>query len=176
MAITRADKEQIISSVAERFGRAKAAFLVNYKGMSVEQVTNFRKKLNESNSEMKVVRNTLALRALKDFPGEKEALEKELIGTNAFVFAYDDASASAKAISEFAEDVEHLELKSGVMDGAGLDEARIKYLATLPPLDVLRAQFLGVLQAPASKFVGTLAAVPGGFVRVLNAYKEKQEN
>ena len=54
MAITRADKEQIISSVAERFGRAKAAFLVNYKGMSVEQVTNFRKKLNESNSEMKV--------------------------------------------------------------------------------------------------------------------------
>jgi large subunit ribosomal protein L10 len=122
---------------------------------------------------MQVVRNTLAKKALEKFPEMGAALSSRLKGTNALVFAYGDVSASAKVLSAFAKDVELLQLKSGVMDGAFLSEEMIKYLSTLPTKEVLRAQFLGLLQAPMSKFVRTLDAVPGSFVRVLAAQKDK---
>jgi large subunit ribosomal protein L10 len=171
--ITRADKAQEIASLSEKFGRAKAAFLVDFKGMTVEQVTTLRKKLVPVESEMKVVRNTLAIRALMDHPESESAIKDSFVGTNAVVFAYADAPASAKALSDFAKEVELLQLKVGVMEGKALDANGIKALANLPSKEVLRAQLLGVLQAPMSKFVGTLNAVPSGFVRVLAAQKDK---
>ena len=171
--ITREDKSTEIAALSERFGRAKAAFLVDFKGMTVEQVTSLRKKLVPVDSEMKVVRNTLAIRALNDHPASKTAMESTLVGNNAVVFAYGEAPAVAKALSDFAKDVEILQLKGGVMDGSKLDSNGIKALANLPSKDVLRAMFLGVLQAPASKFVRTLSAVPTGFVRVLGAQRDK---
>lgn len=174
--ITRAIKADQIKDIADKFSRAKAAFLVDFKGLKVEQVTNLRKKLHPAESEMQVVRNTLAKKALEQFPAMNTALKNHLKGTNAIVFAYGDVTASAKVLSGFAKDVELLQLKSGVMDGAELNEEKIKYLSTLPAKDVLRAQFLGLLQAPMSKFVGTLNAVPSGFVRVLAAHKDKQGN
>lgn len=170
----RAQKVEVISGITDRLQRSAAAFLVDFKGMNVEQVTDLRKKLFAVEAEMKVVRNTLAKRALADFPKESDALAADFVGTNAFVFAYGEASGPAKTLSDFAKEVEHLELKSGVMEGERLDEARIKYLADLPPKEVLQAQLLGVLAAPAGKFVRTLSAVPSGFARVLNAYKEQQ--
>ncbi len=173
--ITRADKAQEIALLSERFGKAKAAFIVDFKGMTVEQVTSLRKKLHPVESEMKVVRNTLALRALMDHPKSQEAMKNSFAGTNAVVFAYGDASASAKALSDFAKDVEQLQLKSGVMEGKGLDANGIKALASLPGKDVLRAQLLGLFQAPMAKFVRVLNAVPSGFVRVLAAHQEKQQ-
>lgn len=173
--ITREEKHAEISSLSDKFGRAKAAFLVDFKGMDVESVTKLRKTLKPIQSEMKVVRNTLAIRALADHPTLKPALESSLVGTNAIVFVYDDPSASAKALSLFGKDVEAFQMKSGVMDGAALDEAGIKYLATLPGKNELRAMLLGTMAAPMTKFLGTLQAVPEGFVRVLNAHKEKLE-
>lgn len=172
--ITRADKAQEIASLSEKFGRSKAAFLVDFKGMSVEQVTTLRKKLVPVESEMKVVRNTLAIRALQDHPEAEAAIKDAFVGNNAIVFAYGEAPASAKALADFAKEVEMLQLKVGVMDGQKLDSNGIKALANLPSKEVLRAQLLGVLQAPMSKFVGTLNAVPSGFVRVLAAQKDKQ--
>ena len=173
--ITRAIKAEQISSLTDKFGRAKAAFVVDFKGMTVEQVTALRKKLHASESEMKVVRNTLALRALQDHPKSHAALEKSLIGNNAIVFAFGEAPASAKALTDFAKDVEQLQVKCGVMEGSKLDVSGIKALANLPSKEVLRAQLLGVLQAPMSKFLGTLNAVPSGFVRVLAARKDQQQ-
>ena len=173
--ITREDKQQEVTSLSEKFGRSKAAFLVDFKGMDVESVTKLRKTLKPIHSEMKVVRNTLAIRALNDHPVIKPALENKLVGTNAIVFVYEDPSASAKALSNFGKEVEAFQLKSGVMDGAALDEQGIKYLATLPGKNELRAQLLGTLSAPMTKFLGTLQAVPAGFVRVLNAKKENLE-
>lgn len=143
--------------------------------MDVESVTKLRKSLRPVESEMKVVRNTLARRALADYPEMKSALEDKLVGTNAIVFAYGDASASAKALSKFGEDIEAFQLKTGVMEGQALDEAKIKYLATLPSKDELRAKLLGALQGPMSKMLGTLQAVPAGFVRALNAYAETKK-
>jgi large subunit ribosomal protein L10 len=172
--ITRAIKAEEIASLSDKFGKAKAAFLVDFKGMSVEQVTTLRKKLFTSESEMKVVRNTLAIRALANHPSSESAIKDSFVGTNAIVFAYADATASAKVLSDFAKDVELLQLKVGVMDGQKLDNSAIKALANLPSKDVLRSMLLGVFAAPASKFVRTLNAVPTGFVRVLAAHQEKQ--
>lgn len=173
--ITREEKQAEVTSLSEKFGRSKAAFLVDYKGMDVESVTKLRKALKPIQSEMKVVRNTLAIRALADHPSLKPVLEDKFVGTNAVIFAYEDPSASAKALTAFGKDVEAFQLKSGVMDGTALDTNGIKYLATLPGKNELRAQLLGLFAAPMTKFLGTLQAVPEGFVRVLNAQKEKQE-
>jgi large subunit ribosomal protein L10 len=170
---TRDEKAVEITALSERFGRAKAAFLVDFKGMTVEQVTSLRKKLVPVESEMKVVRNTLAQRALKDHPASESAIKDAFVGNNAIVFAFGEAPPVAKALADFAKDVELLQLKAGVMDGAKLDSKGIKALASLPSKEVLRAQFLGVLQAPASKFVRTLSAVPTGLVRVLGAQRDK---
>lgn len=172
--MTRSDKVQEVKVIAEKFSRAKAAFLIDFKGMKVEQVTSLRKKLHPVESEMQVVRNTLAKKALEQHPQLSAALKDHLKGTNAIVFAYGDVPASAKTLTMFAKDVELLQLKTGVMDGAALNQDKIKFLSTLPSKEVLRAQFLGLLQAPMSKFVGTLNAVPSGFVRVLSAHKDKQ--
>ena len=171
--ITRAIKADEIASLSEKFGRSKAAFLVDFKGMTVEQVTTLRKKLVPVEAEMKVVRNTLAVRALMDHP-KSQVLSDSFVGNNAVVFAYSDASASAKALTDFAKDVELLQVKVGVMDGTKLDAKGIKALASLPSKEVLRAQLLGLMQQPMAKFVGTLNAVPSGFVRVLAAKKDQQ--
>lgn len=173
--MTRERKSEEISFISERFGRAKAAFLVDYKGLNVEKVTDLRKTLRPLEAEMKVVRNTLAIRALKDHPEVETALSDKFVGTNAIVFVYGDASAPAKALSEFQKTAEELQIKSGVMDGKGLDEQGIKFLATLPGKDELRAQLLGLLSAPMGKFLGTLDAVPAGFARVLDAYRQSKE-
>ncbi|MBX3017442.1 MAG: 50S ribosomal protein L10 [Bdellovibrionaceae bacterium] len=168
----RTEKEQEIQVFVEKFSKAKAAFLVDFKGMKVEQVTNLRKKLHPVKGEMKVFRNTLAKRALKGFPEIEQALSGSFKGTNAVVFAYEDASALAKTLATFAKDVELLQLKTGVMDGQKMDSAKINFLATLPSKEVLRAQFLGVLQAPGTKLARTLKEAPASLVRVLAARKE----
>lgn len=173
--MTRAQKAEQITAISERLGRAKAAFLVDFKGMNVEEVTSLRKKLRPSESEMKVVRNTLAKRALKDYPALETALATSFKGTNAIVFAYGDASASAKALTEFGKQVEELVIKTGVMDGKALNEAGIKYLATLPSKPELQAKLLGTLQAPMGKLLRVMNAVPGGFVQALEAYRSQKE-
>ena len=172
--LTRAQKAERISNLSTDLSRAKATFLVDFNGMNVEQVTNLRKDLRKVHSEMKVVRNTLAKLALKDHPETGAALEGEFVGTNAFVFAYEDASASAKALAEFSKVVEKLKLKTGVMEGQKLDEARIKYLATLPGKDELRAQLLSVMLMPATNAVRVMNAIPSGFLNVMNAYTDSK--
>lgn len=162
--ITRAIKEQEVKSLAEKFAKSKGAFIVDFKGMKVEQVTSLRKKLHQSESEMKVIRNTLAKRALKSHPEADKALSSSMKGTNAIVFSYGEINATAKTLADFAKDVEVLQIKTGMMDGEALDANRIKFLATLPGKDQLRAQFLAVLKAPAAKLA-----------RCLDAYVQKAQ-
>lgn len=173
--MNREEKAQEIASLSERFGKAKAAFLVDYKGMDVESVTKLRKILRPLQAEMRVVRNTLARRALKEHPTMESAIAESFVGTNAVIFAFGDPSAPAKSINDFAKEVEILQIKAGVMDGAFLDESKVKYLATLPSKEELQAKLLGVLSAPMTKYLGTLQAASSGFVRVLNAYKGQKE-
>lgn len=167
--ITRDHKEQEIKNLTEKFEKSKAAFIVDFKGMKVEQVTDLRKKLHPVESEMKVVRNTLARRALQKYPDMEKAISSSLKGTNAIVFSYGDISAAAKTLATFAKDVEIFQLKTGVMDGQQLDENKIKFLSTLPGKDQLRSQLLAVFNAPATKLARTLNEVPTAFARVLQA-------
>lgn len=174
MITTRAEKEQSVKTIADKMALAKAAFIVDFKGMKVEQVTDLRKKLFTLESEMKVVRNTLARRALKANPEIDRAIGSSFTGTNAIVFAFGDISATAKALSSVAKTIEVFQLKTGVMDGKPLDEAKIQFLATLPGKDQLRAQLLGVFLAPASKLVRTINEVPSCLARVLQAKADQK--
>ena len=170
--MTRQHKVEEVAAISDKLGKSKATFLVDFKGLNVEEVTTLRKKLQPIDTEMKVVRNTLAKRALKDFPEVESFWSEQLVGTNALVFSYEDPSAAAKVLSEFGKEAEELQMKYGVMDGKGMNADQVKYLATLPGKDELRAQLLAVFSAPMSKFMGQLEAAPASFVRVLNAYKE----
>jgi large subunit ribosomal protein L10 len=171
--ITRESKAQEVSEISERFAKAKAAFLVDFKGLTVEKITKFRKLLRPLQSELKVVKNTLALRAMKDHQQFDGPLKDHFTGNNGVIFAYEDVGALAKAITAFVKDNEALLLKAGAMDGKALSEAQIKYLATLPGKPELQAKLLGTMQAPAQKFVSLLSQVPSSFVRVLAAKRDK---
>lgn len=172
---TREDKAKEISDISDRFNKAKAAFLVDFKGLDVEKMTKLRMTLTPMQSELRVVKNTLARRALDQAPQYGEALKDEFTGNNAVVFAYEDASAPAKALNEFTKDNEALVIKTGAMDGKKLDESQVKYLATLPGKDQLRAMLLATMQGPMSNMLGLMNNVPGGFVRLLAAYKDQKE-
>jgi large subunit ribosomal protein L10 len=173
--MTRQVKADEIKSISENFARAKAAFLVDFKGLSVEKATKLRKALIPIKSELRVVKNTLARLALKDHPGFNSALGESFTGNNGVVFAYEDPSASAKSLTAFIKENEELVLKTGAMDGKALSEEMVKYLATLPGKPELQAKLLGTLQGPMASFLGLMNNVPGTFVRLLAAYKEKQE-
>ena len=158
----RADKETDIKMISEKLAKAKGAFVVDFKGMKVEQVTSLRKKLHAAQSEMKVVRNTLAKRAFKDHPTISSAFDSTMKGTNAIVFAFNEVVGVAKALADFGKDVEALKIKTGIMDGEALDANKIKFLATLPGKDQLRAQFLCLLKEPSARLV-----------RLMNVYATK---
>lgn len=160
--ITRADKETAIKDLAAKVAKSKGAFVVDFKGMKVDQVTSLRKVLHKTDSEMKVVRNTLAKLALKDHPEFHAAFNASLKGTSAIVFSYGEVVATAKALADFGKDVEVLQIKTGIMDGEHLDSAKIKFIATLPGKNELRAQFLAMLNAPGS-----------ALARCLDAYVQK---
>jgi large subunit ribosomal protein L10 len=158
----KVDKEADIKLISEKMQKAKGAFIVDFKGMKVEQVTSLRKKLHAAESEMKVVRNTLALRAFKDNPMADKAFNDKMTGTNALVFAFNDVVGVAKTLADFGKDVEALKIKSGIMDGEALDDKKIKFLATLPGKDQLRAQLLMLFKEPSARLA-----------RVLDAYATK---
>lgn len=158
----KADKNADIKLISEKIAQAKGAFVVDFKGMKVEQVTSLRKKLHAAESEMKVVRNTLAKRAFKGNAVQEQALASHLTGTNAIVFAFNEVVGVAKTLAEFGKDVEALKIKSGMMDGEALDTNKIKFLATLPGKDQLRAQLLMLMKEPSARLA-----------RVLNEYATK---
>lgn len=157
----RSQKETDVKLISDKMAQAKGAFIVDFKGMKVEQVTNLRKKLHAAESEMKVVRNTLALRAFKGHPAAEKAFAN-MTGTNAIIFAFNEVVGVAKALADFGKDVEALKIKSGMMDGEALDDKKIKFLATLPGKDQLRAQFLMLLKEPSTRLA-----------RVMNEYATK---
>ncbi|MCS6838044.1 MAG: 50S ribosomal protein L10 [Bdellovibrionaceae bacterium] len=167
--VTREDKARMINQVADSIKKSKAFFLVDFKGLKVDQVTQLRKKLYQAQAEMKVTRNTLALRALDREGIQDQTLRDAFVGTNAFVFAYQDVASVAKSISDFAKDLEIFKVKAGFMEGRILASQQIAFLASLPPLEVMRAQFLGVLNAPAARLARTLNEVPASLARVLQA-------
>lgn len=166
--MNRTEKEQIVKELTEKLNGVKAAFIADYRGINVEQVTQMRRELVAAGVDYRVVKNSLLRLASKDTPAAAE-LVKFCTGPTAIALAGDDVVAPAKILAKYAEQVNAFELKAGVLDGKLIDVAGIIALSKLPSREELLAKALSSMNAPVSNFVGTLAAIPRSLVQVLNA-------
>lgn len=172
--MNRETKQQQVAELHDKLKRAKAVFLADFRGMNVEQATTLRNELRAAAIEYKVVKNTLLELASRET--DKESLTPHYSGPTAIALSYDDPVAAAKVLSKFAKaQSATFKLKAGVLSGKPMTVSDIQALADLPSREVLIAKLLGTINAPVANFVGVLAAVPGSFVRVLNAIKSKKE-
>jgi large subunit ribosomal protein L10 len=170
--VNRDNKAQLVSELAQKLASAKAAFLADYRGLNVEQLNKLRGELRGAGAEYQVVKNTLLRLASKGTGSE--CLDPYLAGPTAIAIASADPVAPAKVLAEFAKANAKFELKGGALDGKALSVADIQALAELPSREVLLAKLLGSLNAPASNFVGVLAAIPRSLVQVLAAIQDKK--
>lgn len=174
--ITRQTKQKHIQYLTDNMQKAKAGFLVDFQGLTVPEITKIRKELTVDNlAIVKVCRNTLIKKSLKNFPEVEKHLHSYLKGSNAIIFSYDNPSAVAKILSNYSDKLEFLKIKIGFLDKSSLSAEDIKALGKLPPIEILKAQFLGVLSAPMSKMLAVLSAAPQGFLRVLSVYKDTKD-
>lgn len=171
--MNRDNKQEMVTEMHERLTRAKAVFLADFRGMSVGKATTLRNELRGASVEYKVFKNSLFDRAAQGT--DMECLSPYLVGPTAVAISYDDPVSAAKVLSKFAKDPQgKFVLKVGVLSGKLLDIKQIQALAELPSREVLLAKMLGSMQAPATNFVGVLAALPGSLVRALDAIRAQK--
>ena len=172
MAVTRADKVVELEQLEKAFKGSDSAILVDYKGMNVPQVTELRRQLRSAKASYKVVKNTIAKRALKGT--SFEALEKYFEGTTAVAYTSTDPVALAKTLTTFGKTAPTLQIKAAVVQGRSVKPADVAALAALPGKPELYAQLLGVLQAPMVQVVTVLSATSRSLMNVLAAAEKKR--
>ena len=167
-------KVEVVAELRELVGQTKAAILTDYRGLSVAELTELRKKLREVDAEYRVVKNTLfKLAAVGSMPIAE--MGEHLTGPTAIGFAKGDPVAVAKILLDYAREHKAMSIKAGVMDGRVLTTAQVEALSKTPPREVLISMVLGSLQSPISGFVGTLNGIISNFVFTLQAIADKQE-
>ncbi|WP_099191113.1 50S ribosomal protein L10 [Tepidibacter mesophilus] len=144
-------KGQVVSEIAEKLEKSSSTVIVDYRGLTVEEVTELRKKFREADVEYKVYKNTLVRRAAKQV-GISELNDESLVGPNAIAFGYEDPVAPARVISEFMKNHPKLELKMGIVEGEFYGKEQIEEFSKIPSREVLIAKLLGSLKAPVSNF------------------------
>jgi large subunit ribosomal protein L10 len=171
LAKSKAQKETMLAQYVEWVGKSQAIVLVEYTGLKMSNLDAIRTKVREAGGEFHIVKNTLAKLALEKagFKVPEDYTEK----STAIGFAFADPAGFAKALTEATKGMEAVKIKGGFMGAGTLNSAEVKSLASLPPLPVMRAQLLGILQAPASKLVRTLAEPGRQVAYVVKAYSEK---
>ena len=172
MALKRPEKETFVETLRGDFAKSQHAILVDFRGITVPAVTEFRRKIRQSGGHYKVIKNTLAVRALEGTP--LASLKDKFVETTAIAYCDSDPVALAKVVVEFSKDHPQIVVKSGVVSGGQmLDANGVKALSTMPGLPELSSKLLGVLQAPAAKLVRLLNTPAQQMVRVLKAHEEK---
>jgi large subunit ribosomal protein L10 len=162
----------MVSEVAAKLAGAQAVIVAEYRGLNVERATQLRARARKSGLYLRVLKNTLARRAVQGTPFEK--LTEQMSGPLMYGIAADPV-AGAKVLSEFARENEFFVIRAGAMPNAVMSAADVKALALLPSRDELLAKLMGTMQAPVAKLARTMNEVPGKFVRTLAALKEQRE-
>ena len=172
MGLSLEQKQAAVSEVQAKLTGAQAVIVAEYRGLNVEKATQLRAKARKSGLYLRVLKNTLARRAVKGTPFEK--LSDQMVGPLMYGIAQDPV-AGAKVIAEFAKEHEQFVIKAGAMPNSVMSVQDIKALATLPSREELLAKLLGTMQAPMAKLVRTMNEVPGKFVRALAAVRDAKQ-
>lgn len=169
-----AHKELLVSDLREIVAHSKGAFLTEYRGLTVAEISNLRKKLRPHDAEYHVVKNTLFKIAIGEDAGKQ--LDTLLKGPTAIVFSKGDVVQPAKAVIDFLTALKkpEIKLKGGWIDGKVYNADQVTSISKLPPKEQIIAQLIGSLNAPASNLVGTLNNVIGDFVRTVQAIVDKR--
>ena len=171
----RSEKTHLVNYIGGLLKDSDFVYFVSYKGLNVADFADFRNKLAESNAECHVLKNRMIKKAAELF--EVNALsEFELKDSTALISGSGDPGAIAKIITQFGDKNKAVAPKGGYFEGAVLSVNDVNDIASLPPKEILQAQLLGVLQAPARDFACLLNAKAATILNVLNAYKDKLEN
>jgi large subunit ribosomal protein L10 len=172
LGLSLEQKQATVSEVSAKLGTAQAVIVAEYRGLDVGRVTQLRARARKSGMYLKVLKNTLARRAVKGTPFEK--LAEQMSGPLMYGIS-DDPVAGAKVLSEFAKENELFVIRGGAMPNAVMSAKEVRALAALPSREELIAKLLGTMQAPMTKLVRTLNEVPGKFVRTLAAVRDARE-
>jgi large subunit ribosomal protein L10 len=173
LAITKERKDELVRIYAELIQKSEGMILVEYRGLNMKGMDPLRGKVRDAAGELHVVKNTLALKALE--VAGRSAPADLFSQTTAVGFAFSDVPAVAKALTTYAKDSEFVKVKGGLLGDKLLTAKDVEALAELPPLPVVRAQLLGLLQAPASRITGAIASSVRQVVNVVKAYADKAE-
>ncbi|GIW40126.1 MAG: 50S ribosomal protein L10 [Candidatus Binatia bacterium] len=171
--MTKEQKAEVVRELGEKLARARLALLASAQGLTVAELTQLRRELREAGGEFRVAKNTLARRAVAG--GPYASLSERLLGPNGFVFAYEDPVAVAKVIVRFASAHTAFQVRGGVLEGGAIGPEEVDALAKLPSREVLLAQLLGLLQAPASRLLATIQEPGARLARLLAKLRDRGE-
>ena len=172
MGLNLEQKQAVVAEVAAKLAGAQAVIVAEYRGLDVGRVTQLRAKARKSGLYLRVLKNTLARRAVKGTPFE--SLSEQMVGPLMYGIAADPV-AGAKVLSDFARENELFVIRGGAMPGSRMSDKDVKALALLPSREQLLAKLAGTLQAPMAKLVRTMNEVPARFARTLAAYRDTKE-